>query len=251
MNGMPRVLIVDDEAHARTNLRLALAALPGWTVAGECAGAAAARVFLASEHADIVLLDVQMPVESGLDFARELSRQAMPPLVVFVTAHRGHALDAFDAHALDYLVKPVNEARLRQALERAAQLLEQRAAYTQALRRFVDPAPGWWTEVVVRSVGRMDRVDLADVRWIETAGNYVELHVAQRTYLHRTTLAELEVHLDPAQFLRIHRRILVRRAEMAALRQAQEGSWYLALRGGEELPVSERHVAAAKAALGA
>ncbi|QGZ43156.1 response regulator [Pseudoduganella flava] len=246
-----RVLIVDDEAHARTNLRLALAALPGGVVAAECAGAAAARAFLATDHADIVLLDVQMPVESGLDFARELSRQPLPPLVVFVTAHRGHALDAFDAHALDYLVKPVNEQRLRQALERAAQLLEQRAAYTQALRRFVDPAPGWWTEVVVRSVGRMDRVDLADVRWIEAAGNYVELHVAERTWLHRSTLAELEAHLDPAQFLRIHRRILVRRAEMAALRQVQEGSWILTLRGGGELPVSERHVAAAKGALGA
>ena len=266
MSGPLQVLIVDDEAHARTNLRLALAALPAWEVAGECASAAAARAFLESGHADIVLLDVQMPVQSGLDLARELSRQKGDrdasdqeasgrqdgvPLVIFVTAHRGHALDAFDVHALDYLVKPVNEERLRQALARATRLLEQRAAYLGALRRFVDPQPGYWTELAVRSVGRMDRVSLADVRWIETAGNYVELHLAQRTFLHRTTLAELERYLDPAQFLRIHRRILVRRAPIAALRQTREGSWLLTLRCGSELPVSERYVAAAKAAVAA
>ncbi|AVR98365.1 LytR/AlgR family response regulator transcription factor [Pseudoduganella armeniaca] len=244
-----RVLIVDDETHARVNLRLALQALPGWQVAGECASASAARAFLAEASADIVLLDVQMPVETGLDLARELSCRDQPPLVIFVTAHRGHALDAFDVHALDYLVKPVNEERLRQALERAGALLRQRAAYTAALRQFVAPEPGYWREVTVRSVGRMDRVALADVRWIETAGNYVELHLAERTFLHRSTLAELERYLDPAEFLRIHRRILVRRALIKRLRQVADGGCVMTLADGTELPVSERYVAAAKAAL--
>jgi len=249
MNPPLKVLIVDDEAHARTNLRLALAALPGWEVVAECTGAAAARVYLATGSADIVLLDIRMPVESGLDLARDLSKRELPPLVVFVTAHRDHALDAFDAHALDYIVKPVNTGRLAQALERAAALLDQRAAYTQALRQFVDPEPGYWNEVAVRSVGRIDRVNLADVRWIETAGNYVELHTAQRVYLHRTTLAELERYLDPARFLRIHRRIVVRRSQMLALRQSQEGSHALALLCGTRLSVSERHAPAVRAAL--
>jgi len=248
MSAPLKVLIVDDEAHARTNLRLALAALPGWLVVGECASAMLARTRLAEGGVDVLLLDVQMPVESGLELARELSRQETPPLVVFVTAHRGHALEAFDAHALDYIVKPVDERRLQQALERASALLGQRAAYTQALRHFADPAPGYWRELTVRSVGRIERVNLDDVLWIDTAGNYVELHLAERSLLHRSTLTELERYLDPSHFLRIHRRMLVRRSQMAALRLTPDGAT-LALKCGQNLPVSERYAMAVKAAL--
>jgi two-component system LytT family response regulator len=244
-----KVLIVDDEVHARTNLRLALVALHGWEMVGECASAASARACLESTSVDMLLLDVQMPLESGLELARDLSRLDVPPLVVFVTAHRGHALDAFDVHALDYIVKPVDERRLRQALERASVLLEQRATYAQALRQFTDPVPGYWSELVVRSVGRIDRITLTDVQWIETAGNYVELHLPQRTLLHRSTLTELARYLDPKEFLRIHRRILVRRSQMLGLRQMQERGHVLALQCGQNLPVSERYVEAAKVAL--
>lgn len=243
------VLIVDDEAHARTNLRLMLEELPGWQVVAECAGAAAARERLAQGGVDLVLLDVQMPQESGLELARAWSRHEMPPLVVFVTAHRGHALEAFDVHALDYLVKPVDERRLRQALERASAMLDQRAAYTRVLRRFADPAPGYWQELAVRSVGRIDRVVLADVLWLGSAGNYVELHLAGRSLLHRTTLTELERYLDPAVFLRIHRRTLVRCGQLQTLRQTPEGGYTAVLCCGAELAVSERYVAQVRAAL--
>lgn len=249
MSAPLKVLIVDDEAHARANLRLALAALPGWILAGECASAATARAYLKTSSVDVLLLDVQMPVESGLELVRDLSHIALPPLIVFVTAHRGHALDAFDVHALDYIVKPVDERRLWQALERASKLLEQRAAYAQALRQFTTPTPGYWSELVVRSVGRMDRITLVDVQWIETAGNYVELHLPERTLLHRSTLAELERYLDPKEFVRIHRRILVRRDQMTGLRQMPEGGHVLALQCGQNLPVSERYFTAAKVAL--
>ena len=244
-----KVLIVDDEAHARTNLRLALAPLGDWAVAAECASAAAARSFLQANEVDLVLLDVQMPQESGIELARSLGRMEQPPLIVFATAHRGHALDAFDAHALDYIVKPVDERRLHQAMSRARVLLEQRAIYTKALRQFTDPAPGFWRELIVRSVGRMDKVALEDVLWIETAGNYVELHMSERTLLHRTTLTELVQYLDPDEFLRIHRRILVRRDEVLGMRQMQEGGYVVALRCGQSLPISERHWADVKSAL--
>eukprot|EP01034_Spumella_vulgaris_P037879 gene37879-46745_t len=190
-----------------------------------------------------------IPLESGLDLARGLCRQELPPLVVFVTAHRGHALEAFDVHALDYIVKPVDPQRLRSALERAGAVLEQRAAYGRALREFADPSPGYWRELAVRSVGRIDRVRLDEVLWMDSAGNYVSLHLELRTLLHRCTLTELETHLDPAEFLRIHRRMLVRRRQMLALRQPQEGGYFLQLHCGEELAVSERYVAAVKAAL--
>jgi len=250
MSAPLRALIVDDEAHARTNLRLALASLPGWQIAGECASAAAARELLAAGSVDVLLLDVQMPRESGVELARELSRMEMPPLVVFVTAHRGHALEAFDVHALDYIVKPVDEARLRQALERAGAMLGQRIAYAQALRRFADPSSGYWSTLAVRSVGRIDRVELADVLWLDAAGNYVELHMAQRTLLHRSTLTELERYLDPEEFLRVHRRTLVRRSQMLALRQTVEGGHVLSLRCGQDVAVSERYAPAVKDALG-
>lgn len=249
MSAACTILLVDDEMHARTNLRLALAPRAEWTIVGECASAAAARAMLRGTAVDVILLDVQMPVESGLALARDLSRLEQPPLIVFVTAHRGHALDAFDVHALDYIVKPVDDRRLQQALERARLLLDQRAIYADALRQFADPNPAYWQELIVRSVGRMDRVALAEVRWIETAGNYVELHLAQRTVLHRTTLTELAVHLDPQDFLRIHRRILVRRSQVAGLRQGPEGGYALVLQCGHALAVSERYVGAAKAAL--
>lgn len=249
MSAALNVLIVDDEAHARTNLRLMLQELPGWQVAGECASAAAARQRLAQGGVDAVLLDVQMPQEDGLELARAWSPHDTPPLVVFVTAHRGHALEAFDVHALDYLVKPVDERRLRQALERAGAMLDQRAAYTRALRRFADPAPGYWQELAVRSVGRIDRVALADVLWLGSAGNYVELHLAGRSLLHRSTLTELERYLDPAVFLRIHRRTLARRGQLQSLRQTVAGGYVTLLRCGVELAVSERYAPAVKAAL--
>jgi two-component system LytT family response regulator len=152
-------------------------------------------------------------------------------------------------HALDYIVKPVDEKRLQQTLDRASKLLDQRAAYTKALRGFVNPSPGYWTELAVRSVGRIDRVDLSQVLWIESAGNYVELHLPQRTFLHRSTLTELERYLDPAQFLRIHRRMVVRCSQMQAIRQLQEGSHELTLAGGAQLPVSERYAASVKTRL--
>lgn len=249
MSAPLNVLIVDDEAHARTNLRMALLALPDWKMVGECSNAAAARACLAGGGVDVVLLDIQMPCESGLDLARDLSRLESPPLVVFVTAHRGHALDAFDVHALDYIVKPVDELRLRLALERASLMLEQRASYAQALRQFVAPEPGYWSELVVRSVGRIERVALADVQWMESTGNYVELHLPQRTLLHRSTLTELARYLDPKEFLRIHRRILVRRSQMRGLIQMETGSHTMTLLCGKNLPVSESHFPAVKSAL--
>jgi two-component system LytT family response regulator len=134
-----RALIVDDEEPGRVNLRYALAEYPRWHLAGECASVAAARALLAAEPVDLVLLDVQMPQESGLALARELCQLAEPPLLVFVTAFNAYAVEAFEVHALDYLLKPIDDQRLAQALERAEAMLaqRQRAAYGQAVRAFL------------------------------------------------------------------------------------------------------------------
>ncbi|HEX8785257.1 MAG TPA: LytTR family DNA-binding domain-containing protein [Telluria sp.] len=250
-----RYLIVDDEAPSRTNLRLALDAHPGWELAAECASAAVARTALQGQEVDVVFLDVQMPVESGLALARDIIRLREPPLIVFVTAYSEHAIDAFEVHALDYLLKPVSDARLAQAVEHCAAMLgqRQREAYGAAVRDYVDADAGrqssYLEHLNVRSVGRIEQVRVEDILWVESAGNYVELHLAARTVLHRITLNRLEAMLAPAAFLRVHRGAIVRRDQIASLETTGDGTWRLLLRCGGAVAVSERYLGALKAAM--
>jgi two-component system, LytTR family, response regulator len=250
-----RYLIVDDEAPSRANLRLALAAHPDWLLAAECDGTAAARVALAVQDIDVIFLDIQMPAESGLVLAREISRLPAPPLIVFVTAYSEHAIDAFDVHALDYLLKPLNDARLSQAVERIGAMLgqRQREAYGAALRDYVDAdahqVKAGLERINVRSVGRIEQILVADIVWVESAGNYVELHLAGRTVLHRITLNRLETLLAPDDFLRVHRGVIVRRSEIARLDAVGDGGYRLTLRCGAAVAVSERYLGALKAAM--
>ena len=245
-----RYLIVDDEAPGRANLRLALAAHPDWTLVAECDGTASARSALAGQDVDVIFLDIQMPAESGLVLAREISRLSEPPLIVFVTAYSEHAIDAFEVHALDYLLKPLSDARLAQTVERTAAMLghRQRDAYGAALRDYVDTSAGRATErmerINVRSVGRIEQIRVSDILWGESAGNYVELHLAARTVLHRIPLNRLEALLAPQDFLRVHRSAIVRRDQIASLATTGDGTYRLTLRCGATVPVSERYLGA-------
>jgi two-component system LytT family response regulator len=249
-----RYLIVDDEALSRANLRLALGAHADWRLMAECDGTASARTALAGQEVDVIFLDIQMPAESGLVLAREVSRMSEPPLIVFVTAYSEHAVDAFEVHALDYLLKPLNDARLAQTVERIGAMLgqRQREAYGAALRDYVDAGTGREAvleRINVRSVGRIEQILVADILWIESAGNYVELHLAGRTVLHRITLNRLETLLAPDDFLRVHRGAIVRRSEIARLDTVGDGSYRLTLRCGAAVAVSERYLAALKSAM--
>jgi two-component system LytT family response regulator len=254
---MVRYLIVDDEAPSRANLRLALTAHPDWQLIAECESAAAARAVLAANEVDVIFLDIQMPLESGLVLAREISLLREPPLIVFATAYSEHAVDAFEVHALDYLLKPLNDARLAQTIERIASMLgqRQREAYGAALRDYVDAGagPGHAVErlerINVRSVGRIEQIRVADILWIESAGNYVELHVEGRTVLHRITLNRLEALLAPGEFLRVHRSTIVRRSQFARLETIGDGSYRLTLRCGATVAVSVRYLPALKSAM--
>jgi two-component system LytT family response regulator len=245
-----RYLIVDDEPPGRANLRLALGVHPDWLLVAECDGTAAARTVLAAQEVDVIFLDIQMPAESGLVLAREISRLRAPPLIVFVTAYSEHAIDAFEVHALDYLLKPLSDARLAQAVERIGAMLgqRQREAYGAALRDYVD-AGARLERINVRSVGRIEQILVADILWIESAGNYVELHLAGRTVLHRITLNRIETLLAPADFLRVHRGTIVRRSEIARLDTVGDGSYRLTLRCGATVAVSERYLGALKSAM--
>ncbi|MYM87902.1 response regulator [Rugamonas sp. FT82W] len=263
-----RVLLVDDEEPGRINLRYALARHPQWQVVGECASAAAARELLARQEVELVFLDVQMPKESGIELARSLSALAEPPLIVFVTAFNLYAIEAFEVHAMDYLLKPFDDARLAQTLERAAAMLAQRqlAGFAPALRAYVaaqSPAaaleivapgakpPDYWQQVSVRSVGRIECIRLEDVQWLEADGNYVKLHLEKRCVLYRIPLSRLEEHLDPARFVRVHRRAIVAAGQFAALSVVGDGSYLLTLRCGGTVAVSERYVEAARVRLAA
>lgn len=257
---MPRwnVLIVDDEELARSNVAMALRMHPDWQVCGVAANVAQARVAMVQHAPDLVLLDIQMPRESGLALASELAAQPQPPLVVFVTAHDAHALAAFEVHAVDYLLKPLDDQRLAHALQRAAQLLQstQRNAYARNLQAFarertacVDGVgPPALTELVIRSVGAMERVPVAAITHLVSAANYVELRLScGRCVLHRATLGALEQRLPPGAFMRVHRTALVRPAQVASLQIVGDGVYSVRLHDGSTLPVSERYVAAVRA----
>lgn len=264
MSGAPplRALIVDDEAPARANLARALLAQPRWQVVGQADGAEQARGILQGTAVDALFLDIQMPGESGLALARSLLRcpQQTPPLVIFVTAFDRFAIEAFEVHALDYLLKPIDDERLAQTLERAEALavLRNQPAWREAVTDAVDAldsarlaqAPAQLTRLCVRSVGRLESIPISAVRWIASAGNYVELHLAERCVLHRVALSRLEGHLDPGQFLRVHRTALVRRSLVRGLRSLGEGCYELQLEDGHNVPVSERHLAAVRELLG-
>ena len=247
-----RALIVDDEEPGRINLRYMLAAHPDWRVVGECASAQEARELLAQVAVDLVFLDIQMPRESGLALARSLCAQPEPPLVIFVTAFNAYAIEAFEVHALDYLLKPIHCQRLAQALERAQHMLGlcQRGPYGQTMRAFLtaqdDKAAGqtgdYLQQVTVRSVGKIEWIALQDVFWISAASNYVELHTANRTILHRLPLQTMEKSLDPQTFIRVHRSAIVRGDQFHALTVIGDGSYLLTLRCGDDVPVSERYV---------
>ncbi|MEJ6007555.1 LytTR family DNA-binding domain-containing protein [Paucibacter sp. AS339] len=264
-------LVVDDEALARSNLQLALADHPGWRCVGACAGAAEARVALAQREVDLLLLDIQMPRENGLNFAAELQAAASPqkpaPLIVFVTAFDEHALSAFDVFALDYLLKPFDDQRFAAMLARAEQVLalKQSAAYATA---YADAMGSFLKEqsqvaagqpypaldfLTVRSVGSVERVAVADIEWIAAAGNYVELHLrvnpgsSPRVVLHRSTLSALELRLLPHQFMRVHRTALVRPGSMSRMEVTGDSTYELTLSSGDKVPVSERFAKEVKA----
>lgn len=272
-----QVLIVDDEPLARTNLRHALAAFPQCHVVAECAGVAEARAYLgaagsgansdtgrALEASDaavaVVFLDIRMPSESGLVLARELVARAEPPIIVFVTAHGDFAIEAFEIHALDYLLKPVEDARLAQAVARIEEMLQlrQRAAYATAVRDYLTEAgdsassqpPQYLARLSVRSVGQIESIAVDDVRWFGASGNYVELHLGKRVVLHRVSIGALERRLDPGIFLRVHRSTIVRRSDMGVLRVTGDGTYLLQLRSGGQVSVSERYVDAVRAVMG-
>jgi two-component system LytT family response regulator len=227
-----RVLIVDDERPARDRLRQLLAREAGIGAIMEAADGVEALGCIAASRPDAVFLDIQMPELSGIELAASLPQPA--PLVVFVTAYDQYALQAFDANAIDYLLKPFDQARVARALQR---LRERLAAPTPP----ENAAPGLPVRQLLvseRAGTRVVRVE--DIGWIETADNYVMLHTATGAPLLRQTLAALVERLGPG-FVRCHRRAAVQLGHVERVIPLDKGDCELVLRGGARVPCSRQY----------
>jgi len=242
-----RVVIVDDEPVARRGLRHLLLEHPDVAVVGEARNGEEAVRVISRLAPDLVLLDVQMPAGDGFDVLRRLE----PPLpaVVFVTAYDEYAVRAFEAYALDYLVKPVHEDRFRAAIERVRERLRSAAALEEARRLMqllesggtgglaaAGPPAG---RLVIPGANGELVVDVADVEWIEADNYYAVIHARGRRHLLRESLDSLETRLDPRRFLRVHRSAIVNLSFVREFRRA-DGEPALILAGGRAVPVSRR-----------
>lgn len=224
-----RVLIVDDERPARDKLRRLLSAEPDIDAIAEARDGVDALVRVKAFAPDVLFLDIQMPEMDGFDVAAGLPAPA--PLLVFVTAYDEHAVRAFDANAIDYLLKPYDQERLQRALQRVRARLAAPAP-TPHLRQLL---------VTQRGITRLVKAE--DIQWIETADNYVVLHTAQGAPMLRQTLASLLDSLGPA-FQRSHRRAAVRLDWVDGVRADAKGDGEVLLRGGARVPLSRQYGAA-------
>jgi len=224
-----RALVVDDEPLARKNVILLLGRSEGVEVIGECNSGAGAIAAIRKSRPDLVFLDVQMPECDGFDVL-ELLGGEIPPAIVFVTAYDRYALKAFEAGALDYLLKPFDDVRFARAIERARERIAQRTAASQKPDR-----------IVVKSTGSVTFVKIADIDWIEAADYYACLHSGRKSFLLRRSMSELEQDLDGAKFCRIHRSAIVNLDRVRQLRFGRDGEYEVLLEDGTSLRLSRSH----------
>lgn len=240
-----RVLIVDDERLARDKLRRFLKEAEAVRVVGEAANGAEAVERIQEQHPDVVFLDVQMPGMDGFGVIEELPAEALPA-IVFVTAHDEYAIRAFEVEAIDYLLKPFDRLRLRQALDRVRrQLREEPEQLMDKLRRLLgsaaDEREAVLRRIAVRSGGRIQSLKVEEIHWFEAADNYLRIHTARAVHLIRETLSALERRLDPAVFIRIHRSAIVRIESIREVESLFHGDYEVVLGSGERLPVGRKY----------
>jgi two-component system LytT family response regulator len=236
-----RALIVDDERMARAGLRAMLAAHPDITVIGEAANGVQAALAIEVHRPDLVFLDIQMPDRDAFQLLADVPA-ARRPAVVFVTAHRQHALQAFGMSAVDYLLKPFNRDRLAAAVRRAVRFLRGAAVESAGV--------GASKRLVVRDRERLVFVDPAEVRWFEVYGNYLRLVLDGRQLLLRETLGALATRLDGGTFVRISRSVIVNLRHVETVRRQGSGQFEFRMLGGGVLLSSRRYRRDVRVALG-
>ena len=225
MTATIKALVVDDEPLARDGIRLLLAEHPDVELAGEAGNGAEALRLVDRVRPDLMLIDVQMPQMSGLELAAHVAAtHPQPPAFIFVTAYDEFALGAFDVHALDYVLKPIDEARFAEAIRRA--------------RTLIGRKPGGPAKLAIRDGDALTFVPIDDIDWIEAADYYVEIHSGGTTNLHRETLQRLQTRLDPERFVRIHRSRLVNRDRVREVRWESRGEMVVVTTNGVSLRVA-------------
>jgi two-component system LytT family response regulator len=233
-----RVLIVDDEPPARVKLRHWLSEEPDLDLVAEAGTGLAAAQLITSARPDLVFLDIQMPDMSGLEVAAQLQSESAP-LLVFVTAHDDHAVEAFDLDAVDYLLKPYDRSRLIRALARIRARLKdgsRRATSVEVARARL----GATRRLPVPDGDVLKLVDCGAIHWLEADDNYVHVHTADREYLLRRTLQDLLHQLGEGRFVRIHKSAAVNVAEIVALERMPKGDYEVRLKSGRALRLSRR-----------
>jgi two-component system, LytTR family, response regulator len=227
-----RALIVDDEPLARSNVAVLLRKVPGIEIIGECSSGAEALGEIRLTKPDLLFLDVQMPECDGFDVLEMLGHD-LPPAVIFVTAYDQYALRAFEAGALDYLLKPFDNARFEIALTRARQRIQSASRGDNRSRKI--------ERVVVKNAGEVCFVKISEIDYIEAADYYACLHVGPRRHLLRRSLSELEGELDPNLFCRVHRSSIVNLERVRSLKLHQDGEYEVVLENGSRVRLSRRY----------
>jgi two-component system, LytTR family, response regulator len=224
-----RALVVDDESLARSNVKVLLRRDPDIGTVAECgSGLEAIEALRKSKH-DLVFLDVQMPECGGFDVLEVLGTE-LPPAIIFVTAYEEYALRAFEAGALDYLLKPFDDARFERALKRAK----------DKIAHYSPRQPQLAQRLVVKDRGQVLFLNVADIDWVEAAGYYACVHVGSDTHIIRRTLLELERDLGEEKFIRIHRSTIVNLERVRALELQDGGEYEVVLKAGARLRLSRR-----------
>ena len=257
LSGLPpiRILIADDEALGRLRVHDLVRDEQGVEIVGEAADGDAAVKAIRELKPDLVFLDVQMPKKTGLDVVKEIGAEKMP-MTIFVTAYDRYALEAFNAAALDYLVKPFDNDRFEQAFRRARRSLalegvdRARGQLLAMLRASeigpqksmpkpgASPASTYLERIAVEMHGQVKPIPVSQIDYISAAGPYAELHVGDRRYVIREAMQTLEDRLDPDRFMRVHRSVIVRLELVEALHRGGGGDYELQMKGGVKLRVS-------------
>jgi len=236
-----RAIIADDDHVARKKLRLLLGSECGVKVVAECQDGKQTIAAVENHKPDLLLLDIQMPDLDGFQVLARLPSDLMP-VVIFTTAYDQQAMRAFEAHASDYLLKPVDQEHLHRAVERArAEVLKSHDQNLQARhsRWQGDSRPASQPErLVIRTGGRVVFLDPNEVDWIEAAANYVKLHVGKDFYLLREGIGRMSAKLDPRRFVRIHRSLIANVSRIRELQPCESGEYIAVLKDGKELSCS-------------
>ncbi len=240
-----RVLVVDDEPLAREGVILRLRRFKDIEIAGDCEDGASAVTAILELAPDLVFLDVQMPGMDGFAVLSALPRNSLPA-IIFLTAHEQHALRAFEVHAVDYLLKPIDDERFAAAIQRARRFTDSnsKAQIDERILQLIEENSGKYTSrFAVRTGSWIQVLSVEDIDWVGTAGYYTELHGDGRSHLLRETMNALEQQLDPAQFIRIHRSRIVRTRCIRQLRALGNREYVVKLSDGSVHRASRSYAA--------